>query len=523
MTRPLREFSAYVTVVTTNDAADPLAVAKANLLQSRKSALVGLRRQNAAWYANFYARRENGRVFSGSHESARQWLKAAFRSWTSVHSVEGNPDPSRLESDAPYAWMEIDSPNWHNVICYNDIYDTPWQTVLNRADRCTEWQGLLRHWLPAARKNAREVFNLPGWYIGHGYLPPVKADQYAHSHAVLEFAMEIPAQVLKPVWDTWDYSGDEAFLKNTVYPLTRELATFYAQYVTREADGFYHVLPTVSSEHHGLGYEYSVNKDSASALSFIKWTLRSAADAAEILGVDESQATKWREIARNMAPYPTWKTPEGPVVTDIAGINPIAHPGFNHFAGWLPVILADQVTLDSDAATKETYLRSARLMGHKTWHAADVPYLLGASHDIAQPEPNWFQKIGPGMPLDSAERLQAITLKEPERLLNSRSGRIHLFPAVPAGATIAFRKFQTRGGFLVTAEKVQGKTTFVEIVARRSINCQVMNPWRGQKVEIRNRATNQVHPIRKETSNGECIVFNATAGSAYILSQVKNK
>ena len=513
------KFTAYITVVTSNDAADPLAVAKANLLESRKLALEGLRKQNTDWYEKFYALRENGRVFSGSDASAEQWLKAAFRSWTSIHSVEGNPDPARLESDAPYAWMEVDTPNWHNVICYNDIYDTPWQTVLNRADRCTEWQGLLKHWLPAARANAREVFNLPGWFIGHGYLPPIKADRYAHSHSILEFAMEIPAQVLKPVWDTWDYSGDEAFLKNTVYPLTRELATFYAAYVTREDDGLYHVIPTVSSEHHGLGYQYSVNKNSASALSFIKWTLRSAADAAEILGVDEPERSQWREISDNMAPYPKWDTPEGPVITDIAGIDPIAHHGFNHFAGWLPVILADQVTLDSDAETKEVYLRSARTIGHKTWHAADVPYLLGASSDVAQPEPNWFQKIGPGMKLDSAKNLQTITLKEPERLLNSRIGRIHLFPAVPATATIAFRNFQTRGGFLVTAEKVKGKTTFVEITTRRSIDCEVMNPWPGQEVEIRDKSSNQIYPSRKDNTNGECLIFAAEAGSSYQILQ----
>jgi hypothetical protein len=31
-------------------------------------------------------------------------------------------------------------------------------------------------WLAACKKNARDVFALPGGLIQHGYLPPVKAD-----------------------------------------------------------------------------------------------------------------------------------------------------------------------------------------------------------------------------------------------------------------------------------------------------------------------------------------------------------
>lgn len=512
--KPGQEFTAYMTVVTNNDTANPFAAAKDLLRAARKEGLENLRKANKAWYHDFYAARESGRVFSGSEESAEQWLKSTFRSWTSIHSVECNPDPAKLEADAPYAWMESDQPNWHNVICYNDVYDTPWQTVLNRADRCSEWFGLFKNWLPAARENARAVFDLPGWYIGHGYLPPVKSDKYYHTHTPLEFSMEISAQVLKPLWDTWDYSGDEAMLRETVYPLIRDLANFYAGYVTKEGDGRYHVIPTVSSEHHGVGYEFSVNKNSASGLSFIKWTLRSAADAAELLNLDGSERTRWREISDNLAPYPTWDTPDGPVVTDIEGINPLGK-SFNHFAGWLPVILADDVTLDSDAATKEVYLRSARVMGQRAWHTADVPYLLGGSPDAAWDEPNWFQKIGPGMNLDNAANLQATILDEPERLLNSRSGRIHLFPSVPASATIAFRDFQARGGFLVSAEMISGKPTFVEVSARRSIPCQLMNPWPGQETLVRDKGTGKLVEVKRDRSNGDCLVFGAKAGTTY--------
>lgn len=77
----------------------------------------------------------------------------------------------------------------------------------------------------------------------------------------------------------------------------------------------------------------------------------------------------------------------------------------------------------------------------------------------------------------------------PEQLINSRSGRIHLFPAVPEKATVAFREMQARGGFAVSAECVRGRATYVEIKARRDGVCRLMNPWPGKPVTIRETGT----------------------------------
>ncbi|HEX3857074.1 MAG TPA: hypothetical protein VHY30_07250 [Verrucomicrobiae bacterium] len=57
-----------------------------------------------------------------------------------------------------------------------------------------------------------------------------------------------------------------------------------------------------------------------------------------------------------------------------------------------------------------------------------------------------------------------------ETLLNSRSGRINLFPAVLPSSEVAFRNFQASGGFLVSAAKNAGGIYYVEIQARRTFN-----------------------------------------------------
>jgi hypothetical protein len=293
------------------------------------------------------------------------------------------------------------------------------------------------------------------------------------------------------------------------------LAEFYAAYVTRGEDGAYHVVPTVSAEHWGWTYHFERNRDSASALSMIRWTLQSAAAAAELLGRDAEQRGTWRSVAENLAPYPVAETAEGPVFTDVAGVNPLGFT-YNFFAGVMPAILADEINLDSDPATQETMLRTARLV--RGWLNPMVYHLLGAHPDTVQGGLGgvYFSDTA-DRPIATPEHLLDVVTGEPERLLNSRSGRLHLFPCVPDGATLAFRDFQARGGFLVSAECAGGQTTFLRIQARRTLPCPLMNPWPGRAVRIRDEETGAPAPHRTDTTRGECLVFAAQSGHSYLV------
>lgn len=697
--------TALVVVVTSAESASPLAEARRQLLAAEKTGMEGLIAENAAWFKGLYERRESGRVFSGSAELTCRNFPAIFQSWcAALDGMTGgfltHFDPTLYEADEGYAMLADTSP-FHGLPCYNEIYCTG-QHVLNRSDRVTYWPKLANHWLAAAKKNAREVFNLPGAFgPAHGYLPPIKADEYAHCSSIWEFCMESPAQVLRVAWDTWDYGGDERYLAEQVYPALRELAIFYAAYVSLGEDGRYHVIPTVSAEHWGWTYRFARNRDSTSALSLFRWALQAAVQAAELLGRDAELREGWRQTAMRMAPYPTTKdieeqfrrdqgaqaevdaiqgdcvypaewalfgpvgkdTPEpdftalaespaelvigsqhltartvaftgnrldlgalfdgrgpgktaylladvevdramdatfgagadwwmkwwvngevvcdtlkdgncmhppslfdhkftvrlksgrnriavkvvsgggsfvlaaggprelrreirepawlakiaaeGPVYCDVAGVNPFGNL-FNYFHGVAPTLLADQIHLDSDPAEIDTMLRTAQLVGG--WQNQAVFHLLGAYPGLRKGvlAMQYFD-AKPDEPIDTAEKLLAVVAVEPERLLNSRSGRIHLFPCVPKGSTVAFRNFQARGGFLVSAEMREGRITFVRIAARRDVACQVMNPWPGQRVVVRREGDGQLVPHEVDTARGECLVFDAQSGCSYLV------
>jgi hypothetical protein len=163
-----------------------------------------------------------------------------------------------------------------------------------------------------------------------------------------------------------------------------------------------------------------------------------------------------------------------------------------------PALLADEINLDSPQEQKDMMLRTLKAL-RTAGVASETTLLLGVAPDAT-----------------SGRRR---TSDDAEALCNSRSGRIHLFPVSPSVVVVAFRNFQGRGGFLVSACKNAGGVYHVEIQSRRDNPCQVMNPWPGKPVIVREAERTEPVPIRVDKSNGECVVFATRAGHTYSLEQ----
>ncbi len=371
--------------------------------------------------------------------------------------------------------------------------------------------------MPGAKENAEYMFGLPGMLIVHGYLPPVKPDKYVHTTITLEFCLGTMAQIIRPAWDEWDYGGDINFLREQCYPLMKQMALFYAAYLRKGDDGFYHVIPCMQEECWGFYPKFARNKDVISSLCMFRWGLTRAAEAAEILGMDADLREQWSEVAAKIVPYPTWRRPQGMVFAEMPDLEPIRLPG-DHFgdAASYPALLADEIILDSPHQVREMMIRSVQLLPS----GSTVPTLIVLG--VPPPEPN---PPGAGAPRPGERRRRVDD--DVEMLLNSRSGRIHLFPvrewdpppenAVSKKNEVAFRNFQARGGFLVSACKNGDSVYHLEIEARRDAQCNLMNPWPGHPVTIQEKGGAEAIPARLDNSNGECIRFSALAGHRYLV------
>jgi hypothetical protein len=482
---------ALVAIVTTMDGPDVLALAKKRLADAEAAGFDGVVKENRDWWNAFYDQRENGRIFRGlAGAQCTEDIPAIYRSYADSHGGGTKTDMRQYECSASYVPPERDAQLWSSAPCYNEIF-TSNRFVRNWADNQDMWKQLVWHWMPGAKQNAREMFGMPGMFITHGYQPPIKPDKYVHTTITLELCLDTMAQIIKPAWDEWDYGGDVDFLRTECYPLMREMALFYAAYAKKGDDGYYHVIPSMEPERWGFYAEFERNKDVISSLCMFRWALNRAAEASEVLGVDADLRGKWREVAEGMAPYPTWETPEGTVFCAVQGVEP-RHVEGDHFgeAAHYPTILADEINLDSPKEKREMMIRTARLLA-KSGTSEQTLTLLG-------------------VPPRSLTR-------DAEALLNSRSGRIHLFPAVPPDAELAFHNFQARGAFLVSAARDARGVYFLEVQPRRDGVCRIMNPWPGKQVVVRDAGQASPVAVRIDRSNGECLIFTALAGHRYSI------
>jgi hypothetical protein len=508
--------TAFVTVVTCNDTTDPFGEARRQLDAAMAAGFENLVAENAAWYQRLYEQRENGRVFVGREGRAvTDDVREIFRSWYCQHGGANQPDMRRFEATAYYANVEQDWQLWHSLPCYNEPFYTG-AFVRNRADSVDLWWKIVGAWLPAARANAREVYGAQsGMALVHGYVPPVKPDRYVHTNVALEFCIDTIGQVVKVLWEKWDYGADEVFLREHAYPALREAADFYASYAQPGPDGRYHFIPSVEAEAWGIFPEFARAKDCISALAMARWAFLRAGEAATHLGVDTDRRIRWHEVEAKLAPYPVYATPDGPVFNTVADTVPGWKQGDHWFIANYLTVLADEINLDSPAPLRTQMLRTVRQV--PTPRDPLTLVLLGATPRLAA---GAGRSAGPreSAPTTEAQRLAADVRRFPEKLLNSRGGRIHLFPDVRATDVVAFRGFQARGGFLVSGARDTTGVTQIEIGARRDLPCAVINPWPGRVVIVRDAASGARVPFTLNRDRGECVVFGARAGTRYTIA-----
>jgi hypothetical protein len=505
----------YVAIATLNETPDYMERAKQLLLDAEKKGYEGLVAENEAWYNKLYEKRENGRILLGGTEeekkqTAGSFFNEVYRSWTTGHMGQSFPDPRRYEGSASYAAFDVDAQSWHSLPCYNELFTEGRFFMRNQYEPKIQWPWLVSHWHETFKEKARLKFGLPGMMIAHGYLPAAKQSPWYVENAVLDFTMEVPGQIMKVIWNFWDYTADEVFLKETCYPLLKDLAIFYEAFARRGWDGkVFNLEPTVETESYGISYRMEYTRNNTGALAMFRKTLNLAAEAAEYLGVDADLVPKWKEVAANLAPYPKFRVESG----EILGANEKAFPRYTRgdhgmYPGFYPVTLADEINLDSPAEEKELISRSADVIGHG--NNANAYILIGkAKNDIPRRYAYGAQRI------EGYSMLANQITGVPERLMNSRSGRIHLFPVVPEWTVGAFRGFLARGGFEVSAARNENGVQAVSVKARRSIPLQLMNPWTGKKPVVTDLSTGKAITYTMDTSNGECIVFNAQAGHTY--------
>lgn len=349
------------------------------------------------------------------------------------------------------------------------------------------------------RHHARWNFQADGhWDEGH-LVVPTKGGQrntgeggtiseiFGHCTHILSDASRIG----DVYWQRYQYTMDEAWLRDRAYPIIKGAAEFYRHFPNfkKEADGKYHI-------HHVNNGEGSWNSsDTPNEVSAMHLIFPLAIRASEILGVDADLRPIWAEIAANLVPLPKDRRRRGG-----------GGGGFGAF------VYGGDGAIEPLGGEKE--LKARFLNFNRTASFIDPAGIGGA-----QIFRNRLRlREGPGA-ID-AEHLGGLAGGIHQCLLSSAGETeeqdpvLELFKTWPKEWDATFTLL-ARGAFVVSAAQTAGKIGPVEITSNAGATCRLKNPWGNAAVTLTRDGK------VAETARGELLIFPTRIGEKIVVAPSK--
>ncbi|MCX6874187.1 MAG: hypothetical protein NTW21_10320 [Verrucomicrobia bacterium] len=403
-----------------------------------------------------------------------------------------------------YAGLVSDNPNWHggHTINYN-AEQTHWSAyVTNHVELADPYERLISGYLPRAQWLAKQTYNCKGAFYPHNLYPFEPPDPEAcrsqnhRAHAASPWAHTIGNSgfAAQNLWWHYQYQPDRTYLEQTAYPVLREVALFYADFMDQcrtNASGKIILAPSVSPEHWGWTPNMERNRNVASDLAFVRFTLLAAAQAADILGRDADLAARFRADLTRLPDYPLSKETE-PIVVDVEDAPPT---NYNIAVPAVPVFPGEQITWFSTDAEKQLFTRT---LDRLQWNGYNSSLIMPmARARLSLPEawqylkremlkrsrPNGTITLAAGDGCGHFTEQFAVSAAVSELFLQSVGGVIRVFPAWPKDKDGRFTHLRAQGGFLVTAEQKAGVITQLEIASTVGGPLRLLNPWTGKLTE----------------------------------------
>jgi hypothetical protein len=407
-----------------------------------------------------------------------------------------------VQSVGLFAGLINDTPAWHGDYHTNyNIQQTYWAAfAANHPELCEPYDRLMFEYLPRAKWLANKVFSMSGAYYPHvlyAFEPPDpdtcksrNGRQYVHH--TWGMTLGVSGFSVQPLWWRYKYDPDPERLHKIVYPVIRDVAVFYAEFIERcEGNATIRLGPSVSPEHWGWTKYLQRNYDGTFDIAMIQYILNAAIEAAQILDRDQKLIDRFRAALQRLPDYP--RTAEtSPVIVDVAGA-PIIE--YNIPVPSTPVFPGDMVTYWSSDDAKEIFIRTIEQL---RWNGNNATVMLAVARArlrISNTE-NWLQNEIAARTRSNGT-LSLNTLKPYHRfndfghyteqfgagmaisecLLQSVGDIIRVFPALDQDTQACFTDLRAQGGFLVTAAGSAETVTDLQIKSLHGGILRLSNPW----------------------------------------------
>ena len=275
------------------------------------------------------------------------------------------------------------------------------------------------------------------------------------------------------VWLHYRYTMDDEMLRDRLYPLLRRAVNWMLHHVY-EKDGSYH-LPVSGSP------EYGPAPDCNYDLALLSWGCQTLLVINDRLHLDDPLAAKWRDITDNLTPFPV---DENGFMVGAGVPFARAHRHYSHLLMCYPLYLVnpeqpgqrqlitkslehwlavDQKTFDETGNwgvfAAYTHTGAASMYAALGDGEKALKYLNGFVDYPLVHRNSLYAEAGPVLesPLSAAQCVH-------DMLIQSWGDKIRIFPAVPKEwPDVIFHDLRAEGGFLVSAERKNGKLQWVRL------------------------------------------------------------
>ena len=380
---------------------------------------------------------------------------------------------------------------WHGDYHTNYNYQSAfWGTyTANQIDLGNSFFPGVKYMVDLGRDLARKYWDSEGVYFQIlGYPFTIREDPYGVG-SICRMAY-MTGWMANHYWYRYLYTMDKEWLKEEGYPVLRDAAVFYADFLEKGEDGKYHAFPSGQGEYHFTGDPEDYT-DMPQVIRHASYSFQIAADAAKILNMDDLKRQQWLEIAENM-----------PDVDSIE-INGYSEKDKERYYANSPEFFVMPHILESKD-DRPGFLRQTHENSLWSWYFGHLPNAFMsnirngdfvADRDypaLCEILDRWRLPNGlfRGMSQNQYHYMGAMSeclgIIGPmsEMLLQSWEGVIRLFPNWPSDLDASFRDLRTRGAFLVSSQLEDGKVKYIKIISEYGGDCHIMNPWDTKTLTI---------------------------------------
>ncbi|MEQ9437884.1 MAG: glycoside hydrolase N-terminal domain-containing protein [Cyclobacteriaceae bacterium] len=226
--------------------------------------------------------------FEGNGDTA---LEALYFQYGRYLMISGSR-PGTLPLNLQGKWNNSTNPPWANDY-HTDINEQMlyWPAEVTNLSECHEplldYLGTL---VAPGRLAAKEHFNTQGWVVNtmnnaFGFTAPGWDFPWG-------FYPGGAAWLCQHLWEHYAFTQDQEYLENTAYPIMKEAALFWIDYLIEDESGYLVSCPSYSPEHGGISTGASMDHQMAWDL------LNNCVEACEVLGIEDefkAQATAIRD------------------------------------------------------------------------------------------------------------------------------------------------------------------------------------------------------------------------------------